>query len=216
MPGSWSATGQRRPRNLLIHDVNYLLEKEYLMNRYRMPLLSMMSSIAILGLIVFGSNAHPAVAQSNGQVLDLPCADGVSITPVGQALPDGASGQALAVLRAEFAPGGSLATHTHPGTLIVSVESGVFGFTMAEEEMGSESHNAMQIMRAATNSTPAAAEPVQAGTEYALNPGDWVVEPAGMVHSARGMANGPTVVLVTGLVAPDQPFIQCLDEASTS
>lgn len=186
------------------------------MNRYHKSLLTALGSSTLLGLIVFGSSAYPAVAQSNGQALDLPCAEAVSITPVGQAMPDDASGQAMAVLRAEFAPGGSLGSHTHPGTLIVSVESGVFGFTMAEDQMGSDSENAMQIMRAETDATPATAEPVEAGTEYALNPGDWVVEPEGMVHSARGMADEPTVVLVTGLVAPDQPFIQCIDEMSTS
>lgn len=186
------------------------------MNRYHRSFLTALSGATLLGLVAFGSSSYLAAAQSNGQVLDLPCASGVSITPVGQALPDGASAQALAVVRAEFAPGGNFGAHTHPGTLIVSVESGEFGFTMPEQGMGGDAHNEMQIMRAATDSTPAATEPVQVGTEYVLNPGDWLVEPPGMVHTARGVGDAPTVVLVAGLVAPDQPFIQCLDEAAAS
>jgi quercetin dioxygenase-like cupin family protein len=129
-------------------------------------------------------------------------------------LPSGADGQALAALRVEFASDGSLDSHTHPGTLIVSVEAGAFGFTMTERETDMGSHDAMQIMRAGPGTDPVVGEPVQAGTEYVLTPGDWLVEPAGMVHSARSATDEPTVVLVTGLVDPAQPFIQCLDDAS--
>lgn len=192
------------------------IKQEYTMNLIRHRMLTALGSATLLGLTIFGPGTALVSAQSQFQPLDLPCADGIGVLPLGQALPGGAPGQALAALRVEFAPGGSLGTHTHPGTLIVSVESGAFGFTMADEDKGSDAQNEMQIMRAETDSTPAAAEPVQAGTEYVLNPGDWLVEPPGMVHSARGTADEPTVVLVTGLVDPAQPFIQCTDDASNS
>jgi quercetin dioxygenase-like cupin family protein len=188
------------------------------MNRtHRNSLLAvLLGGILATGLFTLGPGADRVSAQSIAQPLDLPCADSVGVVPLGQAMPDGAEGQALAALRVEIAPGGSLGLHTHPGTLIVAIEAGEFGFTMAESGTMGASHGEMQIMRAGTDSTPPAAEPVQAETEYVLTPGDWMVEPPGMAHSARALGDVPTIANVTGLVAPDQPFIQCLDGAPTS
>jgi quercetin dioxygenase-like cupin family protein len=180
----------------------------------RIPLLALLLvALAVPGM----AGVERTSAQSGGQPLDLPCADDVSAMPLGQAVPDETTGQVLVSLRVELAPGGRLGDHTHPGTLIVAVESGAFGFTMVDASSDDAgSHAAMQIMRAQTGEASPAAETMQAGTEYVLNPGDWIVEPLGMVHSIRTVGDQPTSVLVTGLVTADQPLIQCLPDESAS
>lgn len=186
-------------------------------NRRCAPFLSLLlGSIIVTGLTTIGPHAGVASAQSGAQPLDLPCAEGVSAMPLGQALLHDADGKALVAVRVEIAPGGTLGLHTHPGTLIVAIEAGEFGFVMAEGGADPGMHGEMQIMRGGSDATPPSSEPVQPETEYILNPGDWLVEPPGMAHSVRGLGDVPTIVNVTGFVAPDQPFIQCLDDASTS
>jgi quercetin dioxygenase-like cupin family protein len=158
-------------------------------------------SFAMLALAL--SMAIPAGTRAQGQPLDLPCVTGVTVEPIGQAMPAEAPGQALVVLRITIAPGGGFEPHTHPGTLVVAIESGKFGLTQLDAMP-------MSIMRAASNGTPAATEQLTAGATAVLNPGDWFVEPKGMLHKMTNAGNTPTVVLVSGVVDPSQPLVQCV------
>jgi quercetin dioxygenase-like cupin family protein len=155
--------------------------------------------LAGLGLVTLAP--APAGAQ-DGQPLDLPCTSGVTVYPLGQGMPTDASGQALVLLRLTIAPGGGFEAHTHPGTLVVTVESGTLDLTQLSDVE-------MSVVRAATGATPAASEPMTKGTPLTLNPGDWFVEPKGVVHNAFDHGSDRTVVLLTGLVDPTLPFVQC-------
>jgi quercetin dioxygenase-like cupin family protein len=151
---------------------------------------------------------RPAAAQDQGgQPIDLPCVTGSTVQPVGQAMPSDASGQALVVVRITIGPGGGFTAHTHPGTLIVAIESGQFEYTMLDDMP-------VSIMRAASGATPGASEQATKGAPIMLGPGDWFVEPKGMIHSASNPGTDPTVVLVTGLIDPNQPFVQCIESAT--
>lgn len=167
------------------------------------PTAVLLVSLAIIALV-----PAPAVAQVD-HPLELPCVTGVMVHPIGQAMPDGADGQALALLRLTIAPGGGFTAHTHPGTLIVSVESGALDVT----QLGDME---MEVVRAATGATPGVSEPMSAGATVTVNPGDWFVEPVDMVHMALNTGSEPTVVLVTGVVDPSQPFVQCVEGTPTA
>ena len=149
---------------------------------------------------------EPTEARQTGGPV---CVDDVSVEKLGQVMPDDASGLALVTLRVTFAPGGEIAAHTHPGTLVVSIVSGEFEFTMLEnvEHM---------IMRGGTASQPSAAEHVAYNVPVVLEAGDWFEDPSGIVHSASNPGTEPTVALVSGLVDPDQPFTQCVLDSSAS
>ena len=166
-----------------------------------------MLSFAILALAL--SLAIPAGTRAEGQPLNLPCVTGVTVEPIGQAMPAEAPGQALVVLRITIAPGGGFQPHTHPGTLVVSIESGQFALTQLDASMP------MSVMRAASNGTPAASEQLTAGATAVLNPGDWFVEPKGMLHKMTNAGNAPTVVLVSGVVDPNLPLVQCVSGTPT-
>jgi hypothetical protein len=135
------------------------------------------------------------------------CITDVSVERLGQVMPPDASGRALVTLRVTIAPGGSIQAHTHPGTLVVVIESGEFEYTMLD-------HADLSVMRAQDGGGEAVSEPVEMGVPVILQPGDWFPDPEDMVHSASNPGNVPTVALVSGLVDPDQPFTQCVEDGT--
>lgn len=155
-----------------------------------------------------------AAAQPAPQPVTIPCATNVSAQVLGNAAPGSAAEQSLVLARIIFGPGGSIGAHTHPGTLVVSVESGTLGFTLMEDAASGEM-GTMSVMRAAPAGTPAAAEPLAAGQEVELAPGDWFIE-TGMVHTARSIGEEPAAVLLSGLIEAGQPLTQCVDDTPTS
>lgn len=172
-------------------------------------MIRLVRSIATLGLVaaaVLTASAVSLAAPPAPQPVTLPCADDMSIQMLGSAEPATADGQTLVLVRAIFAPGGGIGPHTHPGTLVISVESGAFGFTLAEDQMDGE----MLVMRSAEAGTPVAAEPMMPGEEVVLAPGDWVVE-TGMVHSARAVGDEPAIVVFSGLAETGQPLTTCVE-----
>jgi quercetin dioxygenase-like cupin family protein len=90
--------------------------------------------------------ATPAIA-SGGQ--------GVTAEVLGAGQPSTASGMELSLRRITIAPGGGLAPHTHPGTLVIYVESGTWGHT----SIGGTA----QLTRGTVEGTPQPAEEVERG-----------------------------------------------------
>ena len=125
------------------------------------------------------------------------------IESLGSAPSPDAPGMLLVLLRATLAPGAGLPAHVHPGQLLLSVESGTLGYTILGEG---------QSLRAGAG-TPTAAEVIAPDTEATFGPGEWFVYEAGTVHMDRNPGNEPAVVLITGLVAADQPFLIPVDMA---
>lgn len=156
----------------------------------------------LAGLTVAG----PALASGTPapQALDLPCVTGISVEVLGQALPATADGQALVSARLTIAPGGGFDAHTHPGTLTVWVDAGSLEFTsLVDAEMS--------INRAPKDGAASVAEAVVTGEEIAVNPGDWFVEEGGMNHTAWNYGDEPTIVILSGLVDPALPLVQCVE-----
>lgn len=160
------------------------------------------SVIALSTILIFvGGGSAVASAQVGtpvGAPLDLPCTPGVTVEMLGQALPADANGKALVAARLTIAPEGGFDAHTHPGTLTVFVDSGSLGFTMLD-------HGEMTINRA-----DGTTEPAVMNEEILVNQGDGFVE-EGMTHEAWNRSDGPTVVILSGLVDPAQPFVICAE-----
>ena len=159
--------------------------------------------VVLMSALVLSAGADSRAAQPAPQPVTLACTTGMSIQVLGNALPAAAEDQSLVLVRAFFDVGGGIGPHTHPGTLVVAVESGQFGVTLEEEGME------MTVMRASDAGTPAVAEPLTEGKETVLHPGDWFIE-TGMVHSARTVGDEPVQVVFTGLVAAGQPVTSCV------
>ncbi len=166
-----------------------------------------LAHVIIAGVIVAvgGLADRAAAAPPEPRPVTIPCATNVSAQVLGSASPE--TGQTLVLARIIFGPGGSIGAHTHPGTLVVSVESGSLGFTLLD-------HGEMPVMRSTGAGTPAVAEPMMQDQEVELASGDWFVE-TGMIHGARNLSGEPTSVLLSGLIEAGQPLTQCVEGTPT-
>lgn len=126
----------------------------------------------------------------------------ITLESLGSAPSPDAPGMQLVLLRATIAPGAVAPPHVHPGQLIVAVESGLVAYTIVDEEGES---------RRGQFGTPTAAEVIPPGTEVMLGPGEWIIEEPGIVHTFRNPGEEPLVLLVSALIAPDEPFLQSID-----
>lgn len=137
--------------------------------------------------------------------IDLPCVTGASSQLLG-ATPVEDGSQTLVLARVLLEPGGSIGEHTHPGTLVVVIESGVFGLTLVDD-------GEMMVTRAATADSEAIQEPLVVGEETTLEPGDSFVE-HGMVHTASNLGDEQTTVLISALIETGQPLTACVEAAT--
>jgi hypothetical protein len=163
-------------------------------------------SLALLASVAFAT-AHTA-AQENPppNPITIPCAVNASAQVLGST-PVGDGTQTLIQARVIFGPGGSIGAHTHPGVLVLTVESGQFGFTPIGD-------GEMTVNRAATAETEAVSEPMVLNEETVVNPGDWFVE-TGMVHTGVNLSDEATTVLLTGLITTGEPLTSCVDQDAT-
>jgi quercetin dioxygenase-like cupin family protein len=160
-------------------------------------------AFVLLGLVVtLGLLTMPSVPAAQEGTPSGEAAP-VTLETLGSVPATDAPGMLLVLLRVTLAPGAVVPAHYHPGQLVVTVESGTLGYTILGEG---------QSMRAGAG-TPTAAEVIAPDTEATFGPGEWFVYEAGTVHMDRNPGNEPAVVLVTGLVAADQPFLIPVDMA---
>lgn len=156
----------------------------------------------ILGVLVSGGisvgaqDATPGTAPAAGPV-------GVTSTSLGSGEPRLVPGHELSLRRITIAPGGGLPAHTHPGALVIYLESGSWGYI----PLG----GIAQLTRAAVDGTPSPTEDMVAGTEIVLEPGDWIYveDPADDIRNA---GDEPVVLWVAGLTPVGEPFTTLMPE----
>lgn len=87
-----------------------------------------------LGCLLGVTAGTSALAQGNppAQPVELPCATNVSAQLLGSTPVEGTD-QNLLLVRIIFDSDGSIGLHAHPGTLVVTVESGSLGFTYMDK-----------------------------------------------------------------------------------
>jgi len=162
-------------------------------------------TLIVLSAIGLATPAVTQAAQPEPQPVTLECATDMRALVLGTTQPATAEGQSLILVRAVFGVGGGIGPHTHPGTLIVAVEAGQFGVTLADD-----SPMSMTVLRVGDEpSTPPAEEQLVPGQETVLDPGDYFIE-TGMVHTARTVGEEPVEVTFTGLVEAGQPVTTCV------
>lgn len=155
---------------------------------------TLFSTVLILGALALSS---PTLAADSTPAAAPSCMVGVEIQPLGMGMPHDSEGRALVVARLTIAPEGGFDVHTHPGMLTVFVDSGSLWFTQVDE-------GEMMLNRA-----DGTTEPFVQNEELVLDTGDWLAEHEGMVHTAWNRSDQPTVVILSGLVDPTLPLVQC-------
>ncbi len=169
------------------------------------------SAVAVLlvGLLAIGPMSVGQAQQST------PAASGgtgVTTEVLGRFPSELAPGQALALLRITFAPGGSVAPHTHPGETVFHLASGTLQFTLLEGEA--------QLVRAVDGSpaaaTPTAGEAIPIGDEVTLSAGDTIYYDAAVLQSERNDGTEDAVVLVSNMRGVDEPARQFHEDMAAS
>ena len=156
----------------------------------------LLSSIVGLGLLT--GQGVPAAQEATPPGAAAP----VTLEMLASAPAADAPGMLQVLARVTLAPGAVVPAHLHPGQLVVAVESGTFAYTI----VGGSGRS----VRAGAG-TPTAAEVIAPGVEATFGPGEWFVYEANVAHMDRNPGDEPTVVLITGLVAADQPFLIPVD-----
>jgi quercetin dioxygenase-like cupin family protein len=150
----------------------------------------------VIGLALTGPRLLSTVAQESTPMpgMDMPAgAVGLTSVVLAQMEPAVAPGQSLQLVRVEVAEGATVAPHTHPGSIVLCLESGSPTFGVVE--------GTVTMTQAATVATPEAATQLAAGDEIQLQPGDCLTFDATQtVHTLRN-TGGPAVIWQAHLYA---------------
>jgi len=151
--------------------------------------------VAALGL---GGRVGRAVAQ------DATRAAPNGVLGLGQ--PTSAPGMELVLRRTTFAPGEGLAPHSHPGSIVIVVDTGTWGYT----PLG----GSVRLTRAAVGGTPTPAEEVPMGTEVILTAGDalFLEDPQDEIRNA---GEDDVVLLIAALMPAGEPFTTFTEDVAT-
>jgi len=109
-------------------------------------------------------------------------------------------GQTVYVARFIFKPGASIFPHSHPGTTVLGVLSGSFGWTL----MAGTAH---VIRGAGAGATGPVEDLTNPGTDVVLKAGDAIFYEADVVHTARGAGSIPAVVLGSLVLKAGAPLL---------
>ena len=151
----------------------------------------------------FGVHAQDAT-PSAGPIKGNQLAPGVVAEVFAAAPSVRAPGQTVYLARFTFQPGAEIFPHSHPGTTILGVASGTFGWTLVE--------GTAHVVRGAASGAPQPAEDVtEPGTEVILEPGDAIFYEDDVVHTARGAGDQPAIVHATQVLTEGEPRIMPMD-----
>lgn len=148
---------------------------------------------------VFGVTAQEATPPT-GPIKGNQLAPGV-VAEVFVAAPSArAPEQTVYVARFTFQPGAEIFAHSHPGTTILGVASGTFGWVLL---VGT----AHVVRGAASGAADPAEDITEVGTEVILEPGDAIYYEDDVVHTASGAGDTPAVVHATQVLTAGEPRI---------
>jgi quercetin dioxygenase-like cupin family protein len=109
-------------------------------------------------------------------------------------------GQTVYVARFVFQPGASIFPHNHPGTTVLGVLSGSFGWTL-------KAGKAHVIRHAGAGATGPVEELTEPGADVVLKAGDAIYYETDVVHTARGAGKTPAVVLGSLVLKTGAPLL---------
>jgi quercetin dioxygenase-like cupin family protein len=157
----------------------------------------------MLGAVML-SFAGNAVAQDAtppaGPIAQMELAPGFAAEVLAAAPSALAPGQTVYIARFIIQPGAAIFEHGHPGTTVLSVVEGTFGWTL---DTGTA-----YVVRGAASGAPSAPEVItEPGTEVILEVGDAIYYESDVTHTARGAGDTPTVVLGTLVLETGAPLL---------
>lgn len=152
---------------------------------------------AVLTLVVV--TISPVAAQDDPPVAPIELAPGVTAEIFDAAPSARAPAETVYLARFVFQPDADIFPHGHPGTTVLGVESGSFGWTLLE--------GTAHVVRGAGTGGAEVEDLTESGVEVVLEPGDAIFYEDDVVHTARGASNEPAVVLGTLVLTSGEQLI---------
>ena len=144
------------------------------------------------------------VAAATGPIALTVLAPGVTAEVLAAAPSAVAPGQTVYVARFVFQPGASIFPHNHPGTTVLGVLSGSFGWTL-------KAGKAHVIRGAGAGATGPVEDLTKPGTDVILKAGDAIYYETDVVHTARGAGKTKAVVLGSLVLKTGAPLLMPAD-----
>ena len=157
----------------------------------------------VAGFVMLGAGpafcADKAAAPA-GPIAVTVLAPGVTAEVLAAAPSAVAPGQTDYVARFVFQPGASIFPHSHPGTTVLGVLSGSFGWTL-------KAGKAHVIRGAGAGATGPVVDLTEPGADVVLKAGDAIFYESDVVHTARGAGKKPAVVLGSLILKTGAPLL---------
>jgi len=164
------------------------------------------SFMIVTGLVMVGADA--AIAQESapkaGPISVSVLAPGVTAEVLAAAPSAGAPGQTVYVARFVFQPGAEIFPHSHPGTTVLGVVSGSWGWTL-------KAGKAHVIRGAGAGATGPVEDLTKPGTDVILKAGDAIFYESDVVHTARGAGDTEAVILGSLVLKTGAPLLMRSD-----
>lgn len=151
-----------------------------------------MSLVRLLACLVVVGACLALVACNDTAESPTPAPVGVTREVFGTTKPASAPGQELTLSQVTIEPGAGLGPHTHPGTQMARISGGTLTYAVY--------HGEVTVTRKGGQ-----VETHGADDTVALNAGDSLLEPKGMVHSAKNDGSELVVILLTSLFEAGEP-----------
>src|SRR5215217_3740579 len=148
----------------------------------------------------FGAAAQDASPVPATGIAATELAPGVTAEVFAGVPSDRAPGQTVYLARFTFQPGAAIFPHSHPGTTLLGVDSGQFGWTLL---VGT----AHVLRGAAAGATGPAEDLTEVNADVVLAPGDAIFYEDDVVHTARGAGTEPAIVLGTLVLTAGAPLL---------
>ena len=156
--------------------------------------------LTVLGLAAVLAPGLAAQDATSDAITAMELAPGVTAEVFAGAPSDRSPGQTTYLARFVFQPDAEIFPHSHPGTTILGVQSGTFGWTLLKG-------TAHVVRGAAAGATGPVEDITEAGTEVILEPGDAIYYEDDVVHTARGAGDEAAVVLGTLTLTSGEPLL---------
>ena len=147
--------------------------------------------------------ASEAPGEPAGPISVIELAPGVTAEVFAAVPSDRAPDQTVYLARFVFEPGSEIFPHRHPGTAVLAVESGTWGWTLLE--------GTAHVVRGAAAGNTDVEDVTEPGTEVTLDVGDAIYYEDDVVHTARGAGDDQTVLWATGVFTPGEPLLMPVD-----
>jgi quercetin dioxygenase-like cupin family protein len=160
------------------------------------------SLLIVAGVLAVGGAIAPRLAAQDAAtpaVSQVELAPGFVAEVFAGAPSERAPGQTVYIARFTIQPGSSIFPHGHPGTTVLSVDTGSFGWTLLE--------GTAHVVRGAGSGGTAIEDITEPDTEVILEPGDAIYYEDDVIHTARNAGDDVAVVLGTLVLEAGQPLL---------